>query len=63
MKDPNLIIILELMIFSGIAIVFAAREIWLLTPEQQAKEEIKAQKRKEKYEREEALRASRHTER
>jgi hypothetical protein len=64
MMMSNGLFFAEMALFSGVVILFGLREIWMLTPKQQAKEEAKALKRKEAYERDEALRApTRHSER
>jgi hypothetical protein len=63
MISTNTLFFAEMALFSGVVIVFGLREIWKLSPKQQAIEEAKAFKRKEKYEKEEALRAARHAER
>jgi hypothetical protein len=60
----NALFIAEMSLFSGLVIVFGLREIWLLTPKQVAKEEAKAEARKQAYYAAEALKAStRHAER
>jgi hypothetical protein len=64
MISTNTLFFAEMALFSGVVILFGIREIWKLSPKQQAIEEAKALKRKEKYQREEeASRAARHAER
>jgi hypothetical protein len=63
MISTNTLFFAEMALFSGVVIAFGCWEIWKLSPKQQIKEEAKALKRKQTYEKEEALRtAARHTE-
>jgi hypothetical protein len=48
----------EMALFSGVVIVFALREIWLLTPKQIEKSEARAKLRAQAYEKSEALKAA-----
>lgn len=62
--NMNNLFITEMALFSGLVIVLGLREIWLLSPKQAAKEEAKAEARKQAYYAAEALKASaRHSER
>lgn len=58
MISTNMLFFAEMALFSGVVIVFGLREIWKLTPKQIAKDEERAKKRAEAYEREEALKAA-----
>lgn len=64
MISTNVLFFAEMALFSGVVIAFGVREIWKLTPKQIEKDEARALKRKEVYEKKEALRAAtRHAER
>lgn len=56
--NMNTLFITEMALFSGLVIIFGLREIWLLTPKQVAKEEAKAEARKQAYYAAQALKAS-----
>jgi hypothetical protein len=58
MISTNMLFFAEMALFSGVVIVFGLREIWKLTPKQIAKDEERAKKRAESYERDEALKAA-----